>query len=53
MGYLNSEIENIEAEFTNKIFLRGNGRKNGTLMIWNLTASDSAVYFCAAYDTLL
>lgn len=53
MGYLNGETDNKEPEFTNKIILKGNGRKNGTLSITNLTVNDSAVYFCAAYDTLI
>ncbi|KAL1258074.1 hypothetical protein QQF64_011318 [Cirrhinus molitorella] len=53
MGYLNSETDQIETEFKDKIDLKGNGRRNGTLTIEDLTEDDSAVYFCAAYDTVL
>ncbi len=53
MGYLSNEDKNKEPEFDNKIELKGNGRNNGTLIINNLKLNDSAVYFCAAYYTVL
>ncbi len=53
MGYLNYDKENKELEFENKIKLEGDGQKNGTLTIRNLRLNDSAVYFCAAYYTVL
>ncbi len=53
MGYLNLQNKYPESEFENKIKLDGDGRKNGTLTISNLNLNDSAVYFCAAYDTVL
>ncbi len=53
MGYLYNEAKNEEPEFDNKIKLDGNGRNNGTLIISNLRLNDSAVYFCAAYYTVL
>ncbi len=53
MGYLNYDKENKELEFENKIKLEGDGQKNGTLTISNLRLNDSAVYFCAAYYTVL
>uniref|UniRef100_A0A9J8AFN9 Immunoglobulin V-set domain-containing protein n=1 Tax=Cyprinus carpio carpio TaxID=630221 RepID=A0A9J8AFN9_CYPCA len=53
MGYLNYDNENKELEFEKKIKLDGDGQKNGTLIISNLMQNDSAVYFCAAYYTVL
>ncbi len=53
MGFLNLEYDNPELEFKSKIKLDGDGRKNGTLTISNLKLNDSAVYFCAAYYTVL
>ncbi|KAL1258067.1 hypothetical protein QQF64_011311 [Cirrhinus molitorella] len=53
MGYLNYDAKNEEPEFKSKIKLDGDGQKNGTLIISNLTMTDSAVYFCAAYYTVL
>ena len=52
MGYLYVG-ENIEPEFKDKIKLEGNAKRNGTLTINNLTPQDSAVYFCAAYYTVI
>ncbi len=53
MGYLNVNNKNPESEFKNKIKLDGDGRNNGTLTISTLRLNDSAVYFCAAYYTVL
>uniref|UniRef100_A0A8C1FUV6 Ig-like domain-containing protein n=1 Tax=Cyprinus carpio TaxID=7962 RepID=A0A8C1FUV6_CYPCA len=53
MGYLNYDNENKELEFEKKIKLDGDGQNNGTLIISNLMQNDSAVYFCAAYYTVL
>ncbi|KAK7141936.1 hypothetical protein R3I94_011583 [Phoxinus phoxinus] len=53
MGYLSFDQENKEPEFENKIKLSGDGRNNGTLTINSLRLNDSAVYFCAAYYTVI
>ncbi|RXN11365.1 hypothetical protein ROHU_030091 [Labeo rohita] len=52
MGYLYFE-ENKEPAFTKKIKLEGDAKKKGTLTINNLTAQDSAEYFCAAWYTVI
>lgn len=53
MGYLNTIFPKPEAEFETKIKLSGDGSNNGTLTINSLSVNDSAVYFCAAYSTVL
>ncbi|KAF4102510.1 hypothetical protein G5714_017310 [Onychostoma macrolepis] len=53
MGYLNIKQDVKETKFNDKIKLDGDGRNNVTLIISNLRLNDSAVYFCAAYDTVL
>ncbi|KAL1258062.1 hypothetical protein QQF64_011306 [Cirrhinus molitorella] len=53
MGYLNLGYKYPESEFENKIKLIGDGRNNSTLTISNLKQNDSAMYFCAAYYTVL
>ncbi|KTF92681.1 hypothetical protein cypCar_00040527 [Cyprinus carpio] len=53
MGNLIYKAETKEPEFQNKIELEGDAEKNGILNIHNLTLTDSAVYFCAAYYTVL
>ncbi|RXN11362.1 T-cell receptor beta variable [Labeo rohita] len=53
MGYLNIKQEVKETKFDDKIKLEGNGRNNVTLTINTLMLNDSAVYFCAAYYTVL
>ncbi|KAI5102612.1 hypothetical protein C0J45_7964 [Silurus meridionalis] len=53
MGYLLNALSKPEAEFTTKIKLSGDGSKNGSLTINSVSVNDSAVYFCAAYYTML
>ncbi|RXN36806.1 immunoglobulin iota chain-like protein [Labeo rohita] len=53
MGYLFNKDDTKEPGFEKKIELKGDGQKMGTLNISNLTPTDSAVYFCAAYYTVL
>ncbi|ROI15748.1 hypothetical protein DPX16_8902 [Anabarilius grahami] len=53
MGFRNIEQDTIETEFNDKIKLKGDGRNSVTLIIHTLTLTDSAVYFYAAYDTVL
>ncbi|TSM77396.1 hypothetical protein Baya_6146 [Bagarius yarrelli] len=50
MGKSSSQVEN---DFKPKVEIAGDGNKNVSLMIKNLLASDSEVYFCAAYYTVL
>ncbi|RXN11361.1 pancreatic alpha-amylase-like isoform X2 [Labeo rohita] len=53
MGYLFNKDDTKEPGFEKKIELKGDGQKMGTLNISNLTPTDSAVYFCAAWYTVL
>ncbi|KAL1258072.1 hypothetical protein QQF64_011316 [Cirrhinus molitorella] len=50
MGYLNIKQKIKESD---KIKLNGDGRNNVTLTINTLMLNDNAVYFCAAYYTVL
>uniref|UniRef100_A0A8C1PB41 Immunoglobulin V-set domain-containing protein n=1 Tax=Cyprinus carpio TaxID=7962 RepID=A0A8C1PB41_CYPCA len=53
MGNINVKQKTIEPEFNGKIKLDGDGRNNVTLTIDTLILNDSAMYFCAAYYTVL
>ncbi|GAA6073680.1 uncharacterized protein LOC108269678 [Tachysurus ichikawai] len=53
MGYIYNESPNPEADFKSKVKLSGDGRNNGSLTINSVSVNDSAVYFCAAYYTVL
>ncbi len=53
MGNLYYDKPNEEPEFKNKIKLAGDRSNKGPLTINTLRLNDSAVYFCAAYYTVL
>ncbi|KAK2843662.1 hypothetical protein Q7C36_011877 [Tachysurus vachellii] len=53
MGYIFNESPNPEADFKSKVKFSGDGRNNGSLTINSVSVNDSAVYFCAAYYTVL
>lgn len=48
LGYLFMQTDQKESDFLNKIHLKGDATKKGSLVIKNLSGNDSAVYFCAA-----
>ncbi len=53
MAYINVQQDTTEPGFDGKIKLEGDGRNNVTLTISTLRLNYSAVYFCAAYYTVL
>lgn len=53
MGYLWDTRVYQETGFEEKIELSGDANKHGSLIIKDLSSEDSAVYFCAAYYTLI
>ncbi|KAK3562638.1 hypothetical protein QTP86_003377 [Hemibagrus guttatus] len=54
IGYqLRTSSQQIENDFMSKVEIVGDGSKNVSLTITNLLSNDSAVYFCAAYYTVL
>lgn len=48
MGYLWNKKDYVETNFIEKIEMKGDGNKNGSLIIKKLSSDDSTVYFCAA-----
>ncbi|KAL7862355.1 hypothetical protein SRHO_G00137960 [Serrasalmus rhombeus] len=54
MGYLFVDSGNPEPEFNNKIKISGNSNEfHGSLTMTNLSLDSTAVYFCAAYYTVV
>lgn len=54
MGYLLGSTGYPEKAFENKIKIEGDANKfNGTLMLISPTSENNAVYFCAAYYTVI
>lgn len=47
LGFLNTNIQNIEKEAKGKFSFDGDGRSHSSLSISNITPSDAGVYFCA------
>ncbi|KAJ7988800.1 hypothetical protein DPEC_G00312960 [Dallia pectoralis] len=48
IGYLHYENPTMEKKFEPRFTLTGHSKANATLVISNISLSDSAVYYCAA-----
>lgn len=54
IGYKVGKAEsNYEPDFKAKLEMSGDGNKNVSLTIKDLSSNDDAAYFCAAYYTVL